>query len=268
MKNSLRLGSAFGIGIFVHWTFALLPLWVVTSILSGGYGFAAAVGAVVFIFAVFGCIVLHELGHSLAARHYGIPTRSITLLPIGGVAQLDRMPTNPKQELVIALAGPLVNVFIAGFLLIISYAFGWLGSVTGLMTSAAFTSVSGLIGSLIVVNAFLVLFNMLPAFPMDGGRVFRALLAMKKGFLPATEMAAKVGKILSFALGIYAVFFLQQPFLAVLAVFVWFAGEAELRHARYMARQTSGIVDDGLVNVEVIPPEESGRRGFVVRWPR
>ncbi len=275
MKNSLKLGSPFGIGVYVHWTFALLPLWVIMVTTSHGFGLPAALGAIVFVCAVFGCVVLHELGHSLSARRYGIPTRSITLLPIGGVAQLERMPTNPKQGLVIAVAGPLVNVAIAGFLSVFAYAFGLFGTITGLGVTATFATVSGLVLNLIAANIILVLFNMVPAFPMDGGRVFRALLAMKKGFLPATEIAAKLGKILAAAIGIYAVFWIQQPFLAVLAVFVWFAGQAELRHARYIHRQSQPIVDvdmdgdgNGFAKVEVLPPDHPVSRRFVVKWPR
>ncbi|MEM9480673.1 MAG: site-2 protease family protein [Verrucomicrobiota bacterium] len=268
MKNSLKLGSAFGIGIFVHWTFALLPLWVALTMLGQGAGVAGAIGGVIFIFAVFGCAVLHELGHSLAARFYGIPTRSITLLPIGGVAALERMPTNPKQELVIAVAGPLVNVFIAGFLVLIGYAFGLLNQITGVLNFAAFATLSGLLNALLVTNIILVIFNMIPAFPMDGGRVFRALLSMKIGHLRATDIAALMGKVLALGIGGWGLFLAKSPFTVVLAAFVWIAGEQERRYAHAMHAHNNSSGEDGFPEVEVIPPDSPVGRRFVVKWPR
>ncbi|MEM0897923.1 MAG: site-2 protease family protein [Verrucomicrobiota bacterium] len=268
MKHSLRLGSAFGIGIFVHWTFALLPLWVVFATLGNNGGIAAAIGGVVFICAVFGCVVLHELGHSLAARHYGIPTRSITLLPIGGVAALERMPTNPRQELVIAIAGPMVNVFIAGFLALVGYTFGLLNQITGALNFAAFTTLSGLLNALLVTNIILVIFNMIPAFPMDGGRVFRALLSTKIGHLRATDIAALVGKVLAVGIGVWGLFIAKSPFTAVLAAFVWLAGEQERRYAHAFNAHRNMMDGNEPIDVEVIPPDSPVGRRFVVKWPR
>jgi Zn-dependent protease len=225
MNGSYKLGQAFGIGIYIHWTFGLLVGWIVLSYGSAGAGFAQIVDALVLVGAVFGCVTLHELGHSLAARHYGINTRHITLLPIGGVAMLDRMPRNPRHELVIAVAGPAVNVAIIGVLLILSFLAGLGANLTGFNLSPG----GGLISNLIVVNTILVLFNMIPAFPMDGGRVFRSLLSMKKGHLRATQIAATTGKTLAVALGIYG--FLHNPVLMFTAVFVYYGAEAERRAA-------------------------------------
>ncbi|MEZ5300222.1 MAG: site-2 protease family protein [Verrucomicrobiales bacterium] len=176
-------------------------------------------------------MVLHELGNSLAARLYKIGTRRITLLPIGGVAELDRMPKTPKHELVVALAGPAVNVGIAGllgiFLLLSNSAFHLELAATGQL---------GLIPALFVINISLVLFNLLPAFPMDGGRVLRAILAMRRPYPVATDIAARVGKFIAVAIGLFALFNLQL-FLVALAAFVFFAGEMERRRVHAEARQ-------------------------------
>jgi len=187
MRWSLKLGKIAGIDVYLHWTFFLLLGLVFFSDLGQGTGIPAAIQAVLFVLALFACIVLHELGHALAARRYGIPTRDITLLPIGGVARLERMPREPKQELWVAVAGPLVNVAIAiclaVTLMVIRY--GRIGVLA---------PVSGFLWPLLLMNLFLVVFNMLPAFPMDGGRVLRALLACKLEYVRATRIAARVGQ--------------------------------------------------------------------------
>jgi Zn-dependent protease len=225
-KGSYRLGEAFGIGVYVHWSFLLLLAYVVFSTLSAGAGWAIAVNGVIFVCAVFACVTLHEFGHALAARRYGIETHDITLLPIGGVARLMELPRTPKQELVIALAGPAVNVVIAG---VLSLVFVLLGKPQpGAL--AALSSDTAILYGLIYANIVLVVFNMIPAFPMDGGRVFRALVAMKKGMLPATEVAAKLGKF--FAVLMFVGSFYWTPFLLLTAAFVWFAGQQELMAVR------------------------------------
>lgn len=226
MKGSLRLGQAFGIGVFVHWSFALLLAYVVLSALFAGAGIAVAFNGLVFVCAVFACVVLHEFGHSLAARRYGIGTHDITLLPIGGVARLMRMPDDPKQELVIAIAGPAVNVAIAAMLSLFAVVLGKppAAELVGLSSGTA------ILYGLIWANAILVVFNLIPAFPMDGGRVFRALVAMRRGMLPATELAVRVGKF--FAAAMFVAAFFVNPFLFLTAAFVYVAGEAELRAIR------------------------------------
>ncbi|MCB1096485.1 MAG: site-2 protease family protein [Verrucomicrobiae bacterium] len=212
MKGKWKLGEPFGIGVFLHWTFAI----TVFLFLTGGgnpFGFA---GGVLFISAVFGCVILHELGHSLAARHYGIGTRDITIYAIGGVASLNRMPKDPKQELVVALAGPAVNVVIAAILFPLLY-----------VVQFANTELATFLLYLGGTNVVLVLFNMLPAFPMDGGRVFRALVSMKKDRVYATNLAAKIGKVIAVLLACYGIFGGGGPMLAFIGMFVWFAGESE-----------------------------------------
>ena len=185
MKWSWRIGRIGGVDIYIHTTFPLLLAWVGISSWIDEKSISATLAGVLFILAIFGCVLLHELGHALAARRFGIVTRDITLLPIGGVARLERMPDKPLQELWVAIAGPLVNVVIAVVLFI------------GLKITAQWTPIGEMIetgGSfvqqLLFVNVALVVFNLIPAFPMDGGRVLRAILALIMDYSIATQIAA------------------------------------------------------------------------------
>ena len=225
MKWSLEVGRVREVRIKIHVTFWIIVAWFAVSGWRDGGGLSGLAGEVLFVLALFGCIVLHELGHAVAAARYGIRTRDITLLPIGGVARLERMPREPRQELVVALAGPAVNVILAGVLATLSMTFHpevLAGTAEGLVRGP-------LAVRLMVVNVALVVFNLLPAFPMDGGRVLRALLAMRMSYAAATQAAASVGQAaaLLFAfLGLIA----GNPFLLLIALFVWIgaAGEAEM----------------------------------------
>lgn len=221
-----KLGEIARIGVFVHWSFWILPGLILMSALSAGGGMGAAIGSLVFLFAIFGCVVLHEVGHALAARHFGIGTRDITLYPIGGVASLNRIPRNPYQELVIALAGPAVNVVLAGlfFLAIVS-------GLGALLPLAASPLDGSFLMGLMWANVVLVLFNLVPAFPMDGGRVLRAFLAMQLPYVQATEIAAKVGQAVAVVLGLVGLY-LRMPILFLVALFVFLAAQAEARMAR------------------------------------
>lgn len=181
---------------------------------------AGALGAIGFTLAVFGVIVLHELGHALTARHFGIRTREITLYPIGGVARLERMPRDPTQELLIALAGPAVNLVLAAGLFAIL-----LLTTTAPLAAPLDLFVLPFVAKLMWVNVGLALFNLIPAFPMDGGRVLRAGLAMRMGYAAATSRAAGVGRVLAIGLGVIGL--VSNPFLLMIAVFVWFAATAE-----------------------------------------
>jgi Zn-dependent protease len=221
MRGSLRLGHIAGIKLFVHWTFFLLIGWIFTMHMMAGRGPAGAGLGVLFILALFGCVLLHELGHALAARRYGVPTRDITLLPIGGVARLERMPRNPTHELVIALAGPAVNVVIALVIL--------LGILA--LYGNPITRVEELQGNffaqLMAVNIFLIIFNMIPAFPMDGGRVLRALLARRLNYARATILAARVGQVIAVMLAVIGLFILKNPMLLLVALFVFLGARSE-----------------------------------------
>jgi Zn-dependent protease len=221
MAWSWKLGRLAGIQIRVHATFVLLVGWIFLTQLLQGHGVASAGGVVVFLIGLFGSVVLHELGHALTARRFGIGTRDITLLPIGGMARLDRMPHDPKQELWVALAGPAVNFILAAFLYMSLAA---TGNSTPL-TSVAVTT-GPLAQQLLMANLTLGVFNLIPAFPMDGGRVLRALLALRIDRPRATVIAANIGQGLALVFG--AIGFFTNPMLVFIALFVWIGAAGEL----------------------------------------
>ena len=227
MFQSLRLGRVMGIDLFVHPTFWLLPLFVV---LSSGDGWDRIVLDLLVIFAVFGCIALHELGHAFAARQYGIRTRDIVLYPLGGVARLENLPERPWPEIVVALAGPLVNVFLA---LGIYGMMAADGAAVG-QSLAAPPGVEAFWSRLLMANVFLVLFNLLPAFPMDGGRVLRAALNWFMSRVTATEVAVVIGTVMA---GLFVLGGLFNPYgtnlmLVLIGVLVFLMGRAELSFVR------------------------------------
>jgi Zn-dependent protease len=220
MKWSLRVGKILGIDVFVHFTFLLLLLFLGFGYWQTTRQLDAAFAGVVFTIALFGCVFLHELGHAVMARRYGIRTHDITLLPIGGVARLERMPEKPAQEFWVAVAGPAVNVVIAAVLYVVIVASG------GSFAPEQFAQGGGaLLPRLVVVNLFLVAFNLLPAFPMDGGRVLRALLAAQLGRRRATAIAANVGQAMAIVFGVVGFFY--NPFLIFIGIFVYLGAQAE-----------------------------------------
>lgn len=225
MKYKLFIGKVSGIKIFVHWTFALLIAWVVYNDVKAGLGTTEILWSVAFIFALFACVTLHELGHSLTAQRYHIKTRDITLLPIGGVASLEAIPEKPKEELLITLAGPLVNVAIA--LLLLPFVH-WPETAEALQ---GLSNVSGqnFIMSLLSVNVSLAVFNMIPAFPMDGGRILRALLAYKMDRVKATRIAAGIGQTVAVVFVILG--FYGNPFLVFIGIFIFLGAQGEARYA-------------------------------------
>ena len=227
MKWSWRIARIAGIDLYVHVTFLILVGWVALSHYLARQSPADAFTGVAFIFSLFAIVVLHELGHALTARRFGIPTRDITLLPIGGVARLDRMPQDPKQELLVALAGPAVNVVLAAILFVV------LELGEGLAAYGQVVRVGGsFLDQLFWVNVSLAVFNLLPAFPMDGGRVLRGLLALRMDYLRATQIAAGIGQAMAVLFGFVGLF--TNPFLVFIALFVWLgaAGEASMVQMR------------------------------------
>ncbi len=251
MKWSWKIGTFAGIDVYMHATFLILIGFVALSYWGVSQSLLSVAEGVGFILALFGCVVLHEYGHALTARKYGIKTRDITLLPIGGVARLERMPDQPQQELWVALAGPAVNVVIAAGL------FVWL-TLTSSMVPIWELSVStgSFIERLIVVNLFLVGFNMLPAFPMDGGRVLRALLAMRMEYTRATSMAASLGQFLAIVFGFIGLF--TNPFLLFIAFFVWIGAGQEASMVQ-MKSALGGIpVNQAMItNFSTLSPQDT-----------
>ncbi len=221
MKWSWKIGEYAGIGVYVHATFLLLLGWVGWIHWTEGRNVGATIAGVGFILAVFACVVLHEFGHALTAKRYGIATKDITLLPIGGVARLEKMPDEPSKELLVALAGPAVNVVIAAVLYVgISAA----GAEPARWEQFSLTQGS-FFDRLLLFNVIMVLFNMLPAFPMDGGRVLRAVLAMRMDYLTATQVAAGLGQAMAYLFGFIGLF--ANPFLLFIALFVWVGAQQE-----------------------------------------
>jgi Zn-dependent protease len=225
MGWSITLTRVRGIEIKVHVTFVLILIWA--AYYWGGDGTRGIVYGVVATLLLFLCVTLHELGHALTAQRYGIDVHDITLLPIGGVARID-VPENPRQELWIAVAGPAVNIAIAALLIVV----GAVLSATSLLTpgnlidSMRDAEWDGLLSYLTLANIYLVVFNAIPAFPMDGGRILRAFLALRMDYRRATGIAVSVGQALAFAFGLLG-FATGDFFLIVIAIFVWFGASAE-----------------------------------------
>jgi Zn-dependent protease/CBS domain-containing protein len=223
MRWAWKIGKLAGIDVYMHATFLLLVGFIVLVNWMESHSMAQATFGVFFVLVIFGCVVLHELGHALTARHFGIRTRDIVLLPIGGVARLERMPEDPNQELLVALAGPAVNVVIAASLFM---ALGMVGRFPTLRQAETISWTGhDFLPSLMAVNVWLVLFNLIPAFPMDGGRVLRALLAKRMDYTDATQAAAHVGQAFALLFGFLGLFF--DPFLLFIALFVWIGASGE-----------------------------------------
>ncbi len=233
MSWSYRIARVFGIDIKIHATFAII---LVLGGLDWGsrHGLAGAAFGVLLMLALFACVTLHELGHSLVAQHFKIPVREIVLLPIGGVAMLGKLPENPRQELLIAAAGPAVNVAIAAVLFLVTGFGGALGLLDGhgLVEGMAHApNLSTFLAWMLAANVTLVVFNLIPAFPLDGGRMLRAVLAMFTDWAKATRTAAVIGQGFAVVLGILGV--LSGNFLlALIAVFIFFGAGMESFQAR------------------------------------
>ena len=225
MKWSLHLGKISGIKISIHWTFLILIIWIVQYHFFRGHNGLQTFYALAFLFAVFFCITLHELGHALAAKRYKFKTLGIVLLPIGGLARMENLPEKPVQELVVALMGPLVNVVIALLLFLVM-------NITDVFhpgLSAAGISGSNFWIQLYNVNLLLAIFNLIPAFPMDGGRVFRALLSFKLSRIKATRIASYTGQLIAILFVFFG--FTFSPMLIFIGFFIFLGAQAELNAA-------------------------------------
>lgn len=219
MSWSLSIGKIAGTVVRIHLTFLLFLAWIFAATYAKGGG-AEAWSSLAFMVLLFACVLLHEFGHIFTARYFGVATPYVTLLPIGGVAQLERIPEQPGQEFLIAIAGPLVNVIIALLLIGLGGA-----HITQAAAAAIDNGQISMVDRLAAVNLFLALFNLIPAFPMDGGRVLRAALAARLGYVRATEVAAAIGQFVAFALGFVGL--LYNPILIFIAIFVYLAAASE-----------------------------------------
>ncbi|WP_339627832.1 site-2 protease family protein [uncultured Maribacter sp.] len=226
MKGALRIGSVSGIKIEVHWTFTLLLIWVAFLEIQKGSELNRILLNEALIFVLFICVVLHELGHALTAKKFGVKTKNILLLPIGGVATLEKMPEKPAQELLIALAGPAVNVVIAVLLLLVVPVRSYFNFDSIVLEEMLYeATLQNFLFYLFIANVMLVVFNLIPAFPMDGGRVLRALLSFKLDRVTATDIAASIGQGLAFLFFVLGLFF--NPFLILIALFIFLGAYGE-----------------------------------------
>jgi Zn-dependent protease len=230
MNGSIRLFNIRGITLRVHVTFPLILIWAALQFgLFAGLGTTGAVFGVLVTLLLFVIVVLHELGHSTVAQHYGIPVKDIVLLPIGGVAQMARIPEEPVQEFLIAIAGPLVNFVLAGLMIFANLAFGLggnLGNPLAVLAGLGGISLASVFNYLFIANLFLGVFNLIPAFPMDGGRILRALLATRLDYVRATDVAATIGKLMAILLGAWGLFG-GGIFVILIAFFVFFEADQE-----------------------------------------
>jgi Zn-dependent protease len=249
MSLSLNLGRLFGINLFIHWSFWLLPLWVTFTHLREGQLDLLGLHLSLLV-SLFACVVLHEYGHALTARRFGIDTHDITLYPIGGVARLERLSERPFEEFCIALAGPLVNVIIA-------FALGSALFVAGLVRPGFIELPLGQFAFLLLaMNLLLIAFNMIPAFPMDGGRVLRAILASSMELIPATRIAVAVGTVFAVLLAVAGPLWLGNPMLVLVGLFVIWAGRQELYALQMRERQREAeAIAEAIPMVTLVEPQ-------------
>ncbi|WP_425046537.1 site-2 protease family protein [Primorskyibacter sp. S87] len=251
MTWSFSIGRILGSDLRVHVTFFLLLAWVGFAAYSEA-GLPGAIENILFVIALFACVVAHEFGHALMARRYGIATPDITLLPIGGLARLERMPENPRREIAVALAGPAVNIVIWALLVVV---FGAGISVDDL--AVIDSTGPGFLQRLAIVNLFLAVFNMIPAFPMDGGRVFRAFLCLWTDRVTATRWAAIAGQVVAFGLG-FAGLSGGNPVLVLIALFVFVAANAESQDVAMRAAARRVLARDAMITrFESLHPEDT-----------
>lgn len=236
MKGSLFLGRIAGIKIFIHWTFLILIFWIIGSGVATGLTTINILWYLAFVMAIFACVVLHELGHSLTAQKYHIPTKDITLLPIGGLARFEKLPEEPKKELIIAIAGPIVNFVIAGII----YIF-W-DKVTFSIEELRVITAENFVFMFMYVNLFIGLFNLIPAFPMDGGRILRAALSFRLSRVKATRIASFIGQIL--AIGFVFIGFFSNIFLILIGIFVYLGARAEAEYVQSQSLLKNFYVKD------------------------
>jgi len=255
MRWSFSLGRIFGIKFRIHITFLLLLLFIFISVADQN-GFNAALLATLFICAVFVCVLIHEVGHSLIARRFGKEAKSITLLPIGGVATMEEMPEKPLQEIAMAIIGPFINLAIAGILYLFVGSWNGIGA-PNLFPDSSRTFFAGLI----TVNVILAIFNLIPAFPMDGGRVFRGILATKMDYVTATSVAVFVGQAFAMLFIFFGIFY--NWWLAFIGVFLYIGAGGE-KHQVVLKSVLSEVPASAAMTTEyqTLGPEDTLRRAI------
>lgn len=221
MRYTLRLTTCFGIPVRVHFTF---PLILIIFGLEGWVrgAWRETLWGILLVFVVFVCVVLHELGHSLQARRYGVRVLDIVLLPIGGMARADRIPENPREEIIIAISGPAVNFALACIVLVVMW----------LTKTPVDVLEDGFLSNLLIVNLALGTFNLIPAFPMDGGRILRGILAVKLPYLRATRYATSVGQLIALFFALLGFVYTKLIMLSLIAVAIFFGAISEERMIR------------------------------------
>lgn len=234
MDKSFTIATIKGIPLKLHWSFGFLILFIIYTGITEDLTIARSLVFSAYIFALFCCVVLHEYGHALAARKYGVNTRDIILSPIGGIARLEKLPEKPKEELIIAIAGPLVNVAIALILGIGIFLFAERSILPNVEDITKVITISDFIRYVIILNIILFVFNLIPAFPMDGGRILRSLLAMKIGRRKATNIASIIGRILAVGFFIFAIYN-DQITLALIGIFIFTSAGAEAKYTNSYA---------------------------------
>jgi Zn-dependent protease/CBS domain-containing protein len=253
MRWSWRIARIAGIDIDIHATFVILLAWI-GLVDYRRAGATAALEAVLFTVAIFVSVVLHEYGHALTAAQFGVKTRRITLLPIGGVASLERMPDRPRHELLIALAGPAVTLCI-----VIALYIGLRAAGAPIDSpSSTTTGPAAFFAGLMWINVALLLFNLLPAFPMDGGRVLRAAIAYAHRLRARDGHRGAVGKVFALLFGLAGLFVVNNPFLVVIALFVWISAAAEAAAVQFKATVGDAPVSNAMIaNVRTLAPSDS-----------
>jgi Zn-dependent protease/predicted transcriptional regulator len=244
MGRSLKLFSVRDIDVRLHFTFPLILLWGAFQFGMAGGSMSSALFGVIAVTLLFVLVTLHEFGHSFAALYYGVPVKQIVLSPIGGVAQLQRMPDKPVQEFVISIAGPAVNFVIAVVMALFIPILGLsVNDFVLALSGTAGLTITAVFAYIFAYNIFLALFNLIPAFPLDGGRVFRALLAMKLDYGLATNIAATVGKALAVMMGLYGLTN-GGIFMVFIAMFIFTAASQEAKMVKHRVSLQGFTVHD------------------------
>lgn len=242
MRGSFHVATVTGIPLKIHWSFGFLLLWVVYSNSRDGYDPVTILIAIGNVLSLVVCVILHEFGHALVARRFGVNTHDIIMTPIGGIARLERMPDGRGQEFWVALAGPAVNFAIA-LLILIGYAVATDENIL----NSSFWNLEGssppYFKLLLFTNTLLGLFNLIPAFPMDGGRILRSLLSLKMSRAKATKIASFAGQFIAICMFVTGVIFVQ-PIMALIGVFIFFTARQENQVQQRIEKMTKTTVSE------------------------